>query len=193
MIIMFTEELINYMICSPPTVRCPAMLTGCKAPQPIPHLYSFLCNATRCGLSISSAGCVPLGSLCHPSPSLAGQYKKLKCPQLALCSTTHQQLKCWHVINAIFLPETQHSITADTMKKTNPGPLETSTALHHCKHTESQPQATLLTLPEANCSDVTRMTATVLQEHSSSHIWKQVMLLLGSSTIRRCCAQWEFL
>lgn len=65
--------------------------------------------------------------LCLPSPSLAGQYEKLKCPWLCT-ATAQQQLKHPCVINIGFLPKAKYSTILDTItKKTNSVPSETRT------------------------------------------------------------------
>lgn len=54
--------------------------------------------------------------LCLPSPSLAGQYEKLKCPWLCT-ATAQQQLKHPCVINIGFLPKAKYSTILDTITK----------------------------------------------------------------------------
>ena len=65
---------------------------------------------------------LPAPCLLAPDPSLSGHCKKLKNRNVlaSVCITGQQQLKCWCIINVVFLLKSKHSIfTLDAMKKKN--------------------------------------------------------------------------
>lgn len=90
--------------------------------QPSPPCLIIQYNTTEYGMSLwpvwgSCAGCVPLSSLCTPSPSLAGQHKKMEALWLG-ANAAQQWLKC-HVINIIHILNSKHSTIPASRRKVN--------------------------------------------------------------------------
>lgn len=90
--------------------------------QPSPPCLIIQHNTTEYGMSLwpvwgSCAGCVPLSSLCTPSPSLAGQHKKMEALWLG-ANAAQQWLKC-HVINIIHILNSKHSTIPASRRKVN--------------------------------------------------------------------------
>ena len=90
----------------------------------MPYGMEYPCDLLRAAVLVLS----PSSSPCLPSPSLAGQWGKLRSKtSLALCSTAQQQLKHECFIDIVFLLKPEHIIIPDITKKVNSVPAETST------------------------------------------------------------------
>lgn len=108
--------------CSPSTNWCSASAWAASPPRTTP-LSFMLFHMMSYGMNIPLASLRQLSwfspfqlLVLSPSPSLSGQYKKLKNWNVlgSAVNTAQQQLKHWCIINIVFLLKPKHSNIPDT-------------------------------------------------------------------------------